>query len=126
MNKQLKHIFILVVLIVVLVLPYFVFAQSAPLQTLEGIREESGYEEADQFTIAKFLGTGVNAFLSILGIIFIILMLTAGYNWMTASGDEEKLRRAQKTILRATIGLAITVGSYAIWNFIANNVLFAP
>ena len=121
MDKHLKNIFILVVLIVVLVLPYFVFA-SAPLKTLEGIQEKSGYEKADEYTISEFLGSGVNAFLSILGIIFIILILTAGYNWMTASGDEEKLRRAQKTILRATIGLAITVGSYAIWNFVSDNI----
>ncbi|MBI4812328.1 hypothetical protein HY798_02695 [Candidatus Falkowbacteria bacterium] len=58
-----------------------------------------------------------------LGVIFIILMLYAGYNWMTASGEEEKVTKAKDTIWRAIIGLIITIGSYAIWDFILNNFI---
>jgi len=46
-------------------------------------------------------------------------MLYAGYNWMMARGDEEKVTKAKDTITRAIIGLLITIGAYAIsfWVF---------
>ncbi len=60
----------------------------------------------------------IQAFLSLLGIIFVVLMLVAGYNWMTAGGEEEKIRKAKDTIKRAIIGLAIIILSYAITYFV--------
>jgi cytochrome bd-type quinol oxidase subunit 2 len=116
MNKTLKQLLILICLVVLLVLPYFVFA--GPLQRLEAIREQSGYVKADNTSIATMAGIVVRAFLSLLGVIFIILILLGGYHWMTAAGDEEKVTKAKKTIQRAIIGLLIVVGSYAIWRYI--------
>ena len=66
----------------------------------------------------------IQGFLGLLGIIFIILMLTAGYNWMTASGNEEKLKKAQITIRMAIIGLIITVFAYAITYFVFSALPF--
>jgi len=54
----------------------------------------------------------------LLGIIFIILMIYAGYNWMTAQGEEEKVTKAKTTIQRAIIGLIIVVSAYAITAFV--------
>jgi hypothetical protein len=45
-------------------------------------------------------------------------MLYAGYNWMTAAGDEQKVEKAKDTITRAIIGIIITVSAYAITYFI--------
>jgi len=50
-------------------------------------------------------------------------MVYAGYNWMVARGEEEKVTIAKDTIKRAIIGLVITVSSYAIWNFIFSNFI---
>lgn len=122
MKKIFKQILILTCLVAILILPYFVFAQqsTAPLNKLKEVGEEGGYSpDVDETTFAQTAGIIVNAFLSLLGIIFIILVIYAGYNWMTAGGDEEKIRKAKDTLWRAIIGLIITVGAYAIWNFIA-------
>jgi amino acid transporter len=121
MKKVFKQILILICLIAILILPYFVFAQqsTAPLDKLKEVGEgEGGYAPYSETTFAVMAGTIVQAFLSLLGIIFIILILYAGYNWMTAGGEEEKIRKAKDTIWRAIIGLIITVGSYAVWNFV--------
>jgi amino acid transporter len=119
MNKLFKQILILVCLIAVLILPYFVFAGNPALDKLEQVAETEGpYADVKETTISEIAGTAVNAFLSLLGVIFIILILLAGYNWMTASGHEEKIKKAKETIWRAIIGLLIVVGAYAIWRFI--------
>jgi amino acid transporter len=60
----------------------------------------------------------IKGFLSLLGVIFMILILIGGFNWMTASGDEEKVRKAKDTLRRAIIGLLIVVSAYAITYFV--------
>ena len=52
-----------------------------------------------------------------------MLFRSGGYNWMTAAGEEEKVRKAKDTIWRAVIGLTITIGSYAIWAWIYKYLL---
>ncbi len=69
-------------------------------------------------TIGSTMAIVIKAFLSLLGIIFVVLMLIAGYNWMTAGGEEEKIRKAKNTIQRAIIGLAIIILAYSITYFV--------
>jgi len=68
--------------------------------------------------IGDVIAMGIKGFLAVLGIIFIILMLIAGYNWLTASGEEEKVTKAKDMIQRAIIGLFIVIASYAITIFV--------
>ncbi|MDO8592851.1 MAG: hypothetical protein Q7R92_03750 [bacterium] len=60
----------------------------------------------------------VSVFLSLLGIIFLVLIIYAGYNWMTAQGDDEKVTKAKNTLTRAIIGLIIILAAYAITYFV--------
>lgn len=122
MNKLFKQFLILTCLVAVLVMPYFVFA--GPLDALKTVGEDGGYvKSTTQYTFSQILGTAINSFLSLLGVIFIILMILGGYHWMTASGDEQKITKAKDTIRTAIIGLIIIVGSYAIWNVIWYNLI---
>ena len=70
--------------------------------------------------IGLIMATVIKAFLGLLAIIFIVLIITAGYKWMTAGGNEEKIKEAQQTIKTAIIGLIIIVGAYAITHFVFN------
>lgn len=124
MKKRIKHILLLFCLVAVLIIPFFVFAeQTAPLSRLSDLQENSGYNPATEFTIAEVIGYIVQGVLSLLGIIFVILMVYGGYTWMTAAGDEGKVTKATAIIRRAIIGLIITAGSYAIWAFIFNQII---
>lgn len=113
----------LVLLSVVIVnafLPVFVLAEGVNpvIDRLDAIANEAGYEDADEDTAIAMIGTIVQVFLSMLGIIFIILMIYGGYNWMIAAGDESKVETAKKTIRNAIIGLLLVLSSYGIWQFI--------
>ena len=128
MKNKIKHLFILLCLIVILILPYFVFAETVPLDSLKKVQEAgSGYVEIDNDVdgnnLAANAGKITQAFLSLLGIVFLVLMLYGGYSWMTAAGDQGKVERAQNTIRRAIIGLIITVGAFAITQFILVRLL---
>ncbi len=68
------------------------------------------------------IGDIIGIFLSFLGVIFLILMLHAGYNWMTAAGDEEKITKAKDTIRAAIIGLIIIVAAYALSIFVIESI----
>lgn len=116
-------------LIVILLLPAISSAQdsgtisdsaSPLLKKLNTVGTSAGYDSGtSETTILEILGTGIRVGLSLLGVIFIILILLAGYNWMTAAGDQEKITKAQHTIRSAIIGLLIIVGAFAIWMFIS-------
>jgi amino acid transporter len=120
MNNFFKQIFYLACLIILLVLPFFVFAafQGDHMKNLESVGLDSGYQEAEISSMSQYVGTVIEVFFSLLGIIFTVLILYAGFKWMKARGREEEVKAAQDIIRRAIIGLIITVSAYAISNFI--------
>jgi hypothetical protein len=63
--------------------------------------------------------------LGLLGIVALGLILYAGFMWMTAGGNEERIAEAKKILINATIGLAIILSSYAITSFIINKLVDA-
>jgi hypothetical protein len=60
--------------------------------------------------------------LGFLGIIFVILMIFSGYQWMTAGGNEEQVKKATARIKNAVIGLIIVVFAYGITAFVFKNL----
>lgn len=76
----------------------------------------------NQVSVVDMVSYVIKAFLGLLGIIFVGLIVYAGYNWMTASGESEKIETAQKTIKRAIIGLIITISAYSITYFVLSNL----
>ncbi len=60
----------------------------------------------------------IKTVLSILGLVFLIMVVYAGFLWMTAMGEEKKVENAQNIIKMAVIGLAVILLSYSITLFI--------
>lgn len=118
MFNKFKKIFFLVYLVVVLLFPYFVFAQNTkPSVKLEAVAVIGGYPET---SFAGILAMVIQTFLGLLGIVFLVLIVYAGYNWMTSAGNEEKITKAKDTLKTAIIGLIIIVSAYAITYFAFN------
>ena len=84
------------------------------------VQTQAGY--SNTVTVGTVVGTIIKAFLGLLGIIFVILIIVAGFNWMTAGGDEAKIEKATSTIRSAVIGLIIVVAAYAITYFVFANL----
>src|SRR3989344_1501165 len=68
-----------------------------------------GQDSADPDQATTVLAEGVaqiiQVALSLLGVLLIVLILYAGFLWMTAAGSEEKISKAKKIIGAAIIGL---------------------
>ena len=125
MKKQLKQLSLLVCMLGFLVMPYFVFAGTG----LGGAKEKLGELSVNFNSVpdspVTIIGNVIGVALGFVGIILVVLMLYAGFNWMTAAGEADKVQTAQDTIKRAVIGLIITVSAYAIANFVLTEVLKA-
>jgi hypothetical protein len=89
-------------------------AQDARTLTSEFAQEAGFNPSTSQASVGEVVALVISVFLSILGIIFLVLVIVAGYNWMTAGGNEEKVEKAKKTLTRAVIGLAIILAAYSI------------
>ncbi len=85
---------------------------------------KAGYASGtNETTFAATLGTVVKTALSFVGVIFLSLMVYAGYLWMTARGESDQVDKAKKIIVQSIIGLIITVGAYSITAFVVPAVL---
>jgi hypothetical protein len=64
-----------------------------------------------------FAGNVITAGLGLFGSVFFALILWGGLKWMTAQGDEKRVKDAQDTIKNAVIGLVVTIAAYSIATF---------
>ncbi|MBO4855372.1 Ig-like domain-containing protein [Candidatus Saccharibacteria bacterium] len=53
-----------------------------------------------------------------LGIIAVIVIVIGGINYMTSTGEAEKIKRAKSTITYAIVGLIVTLAAFAITEFV--------
>jgi hypothetical protein len=53
-------------------------------------------------------------FLLATGIVYMILLIYAGFTWMKARGSETEVTRAKEIIIDGTVGLIVVVAAYAI------------
>ncbi len=63
---------------------------------------------------AVIIGKTINLALTFVGVIFLLLMVYAGFLWMTARGKEDQITKARDMIIATVIGLVIVTSAYAI------------
>lgn len=101
-------------------LPSLAFAQLSPEDTgLETTGEEVyGALDADT-TLGSWVGAYIiSPLLSLVGVIFLVLMIYGGFLWMTAGGNPGQVDKAKNILITAVIGTVIIAAAYAITNFI--------
>lgn len=115
-----KFLFVLG-LLAVLCLPFSVsHAQlSAGLGKLDEANQTTGLSKAD---LGDTIGGIIKIVLSLMGTIFLILIIYAGILWMTARGAEEQITKSKDIIRAAIIGLAIVLSAYAITYFVGSRL----
>lgn len=132
MKKKFQSWFGVLALTLILITPGLVFASTtviktgaSPLERLNDAATNYGpfSQQATETSAATIVGLVINVLLSILGVIFLILTILAGYKWMTAGGNEKAVSEAKDSITRAVIGIVVVISSYAIWTFIKNTFL---
>lgn len=84
----------------------------------------AGYGAATAETFPVVVGKIIGVFLTLMGAIFLILIIYGGFTWMTASGEPEKIKKAQQIIKNAIIGLIIVLAANVITQFILQQIIF--
>jgi cytochrome bd-type quinol oxidase subunit 2 len=79
------------------------------------VKTEAGFSS---ISIGDIVATVIKGALSLLAVVFIILIVLAGFKWMTAQGNEENVKQAQETLKTAIIGLIIVLAAYGITYFV--------
>lgn len=87
--------------------------------------DSAGYDISESSSLTLMILKIVKGFMGLLGIAAVVLVVYAGFLWMTAGGEEEKVKTAKKILVQATIGLAIILMSYAISSFVISSIVGA-
>lgn len=74
-------------------------------------------------TLPELIGSIVSVALSLIGFVFLVLALYAGFKWMTAQGEAKDVTKAKDTLVNATIGIILIVAAYAITNFVFTDII---
>ncbi|MCK5060943.1 hypothetical protein KAR28_00165 [Candidatus Parcubacteria bacterium] len=91
----------------------------------------AGYDvDSNTNNVNSLIAIIIRTALSLLGVIFLALLVYGGYLWMTDKGNEDQVKRARNLISAAVIGLIIVLSAYAISIFVldqlASQTLEAP
>ncbi len=115
MLKKLK-LGLLICVLSVLILPSITQASTNyfPSEFTTAVEGGGLNTSTDLLTI---IGRLINVFMSLLGMLAVILMLYGGFIWMTAQGDPEKVKKAQQIILTATVGIIVIFSAWALATF---------
>lgn len=71
-------------------------------------------------SIGELVTTIIEISLLLVGSIAVIFVIFGGFKYLTANGDEEKIKSAKKTIINAIIGLIIVLLAYSIVRIVIN------
>ncbi len=79
---------------------------------------KAGFDVKTPDQLPIVIDTVIKTALGVVGIVFLVLMVYAGYIWMIARGDEAKVEKSKDTIVNCIIGIVIVVGAYAITSYL--------
>lgn len=89
------------------------------------VGDTSGYGPAgpiEATAISEKVGNIISYVLAFLGVIFLVITVASGIQWMTAGGNEEVVKKARTRLVNATVGLIIVVAAYAITWFVVTKL----
>jgi TRAP-type C4-dicarboxylate transport system permease small subunit len=89
------------------------------------IANQAGYGSVTSSSLAETVGKIIKIILGLLGTIFLVLTVYAGFLWMTAAGNGEQTEKAVGILKTATVGLLIILASYSITYFVLDKIFQA-
>jgi len=72
--------------------------------------------------LTSIIGNLIGVALGFLGIVLLAILIYAGFTWMTAGGDPEKVKKAKSMLVNAVAGIVIVASSYAIASFVVSQL----
>ena len=114
------------------------FGASVPLSaqaaTIGGLQELCGIDANKSSDICKdylkstdnqvglLIARVLKTMLFIIGALSVVMIVYAGFNFVTSAGDSGKVNKAKGVILYAVIGLVVSLLAYAIVSFVTSTL----
>ena len=96
--------------------------ENDPLKNLQNTGIGTGNAADAGNALPAVIGRIIRVFMGVLGIIMVLLIIYAGFLWMTAGGNEENVEKAQALIKNSIIGLILILLAYAITGFVITRI----
>lgn len=117
------------VVIMVAILTFVSVVNFSPVIALDG-NAEAGFNsginqvggDSGRNDLLSLINNVINALLFVVGIAAVIIMVVSGLRFVTSEGDAQAANKARNTVIYAAIGLVVSVLSYAIINFILDQL----
>lgn len=90
--------------------------------SLDAVGAAAGQTTKGASDLPTLIGAIISVLLGVLGIVFVILIIYAGINYMTASGDTDKVKKSKTMLIQAVIGIIIIVAAYSIAQFVIQQI----
>jgi len=94
---------------------FFPYLKTAGEQATYNVQKQG----SDSY-VNNLLGNIIAIVIGLIGSLFLILILYSGWQWLTASGEEEKINTAKKHIKNGVIGLGLCLLAFVIASFVNN------
>ena len=92
---------------------------------LQAVNVTSFNADQDPNALTSTVGRVIKIVLGFLGVVLIVIVIYAGFLWMTAGGGDEQTKKAREWLTNAIIGLAIILSAYAITDFVMTKLIEA-
>jgi len=73
--------------------------------------------------LGKFIGFGIQMFILVAGLFMLVYLLWGAFDWISSSGEKEKITKAQNKITNALIGILLVFVVLTVFNLLAGNIL---
>lgn len=125
MNQRVKMFVASLGIMFTMALPVLAPAPAHAVNVFEGCKgsaETSVCEASNKDNVFLILRSVINILLTAVGIIAVIMIIVGGIKYVTSSGDSSGITSAKNTILYAIVGLVVALMSFAIVNYVLDNI----
>ncbi|MBU1164518.1 pilin [Patescibacteria group bacterium] len=123
MANRLKKQILLTLVCCLIILPATSILATTVEESLINSGKEAGFYKGEETaSFSQALIVYANGLAGMLGVLYLILMMYAGYVWMNSRGNEEEVTKARKIIIWSTVGIgtilmALIISEFIIYNF---------
>lgn len=129
MSLALKQVFSFIILSLSLGLLFLGLIQVLPVQAqglaeqqvgLNGAGNAYNVSTGSEVDVRTYVANIIKVFLTFLALIFTIVIILGGYKWMTAGGNDDKVKQAKSQIKNGIIGFVLILIAYVIVDLTVN------
>lgn len=103
-----------------------VLASTPQQEVCKGVGAATGNGCSSGISLTRVIRNIINIFSLIIGIVAVVMIMVAGFKYVTSGGDSSNITSAKQTLIYAIIGLVVTALSQFIVRFVLDNVNRQP